>query len=129
MGQGVGVGSIMWLALSDGWLRIVSHRYYPEMLLVCARRSKHITELFPDTEVYSDSSADYPYRANINREEVGNVIHNYTVSIDYDKYKPSIEDEDLYDSIGQVWRIMYSYGLPYRPNSTNTKLIDNTGGI
>ena len=55
----------MWIVLTNGWLSIVSHREYPEMLLVRARKPEHIQDNFPEAEVYTDEDADYPYRADV----------------------------------------------------------------
>ena len=129
MGQGVGVGSIMWIALTNGWLSIVSHREYPEMLLIRARKPEHIQDNFPEVEVYVDAGADYPYRANVLRTETADIIADILTDIQYDNFKNNVEDYDLADYLGNVWHVMYGYGIPHRPNTSSEEWLNETGGI
>ena len=111
----------MWVALSEGWLSIVAHRDKENYLLVRARNEKHIESYFPEAELYIDAGADYPYRADILRDDVADVIGNYAFNIEYDNYKNSVNKEHLHDSLVGVWQEMYKYGRTYRPNTTTLK--------
>ncbi len=112
----------MWIVLSNGWLSIVSHREYSEMLLVRARKHAHIQYYFPRAEIYTFEDADYPFRADIMRIEVGEMIANYATDIQYDNFKDSVDEYDLANSLVNVWHVMYDYGMPYRPNISSGKL-------
>ena len=111
----------MWLALSDGWLSIVAHRDKPECLLVRARNENHIESYFPDADIYIITDADYPYRADIRRIDVGLTIASYIHHIQYDNYKNSVNEEELHNALIGVWQTMYHYGGIHRPNSTTLK--------
>jgi hypothetical protein len=114
----------MWIALSNGWLSIVSHREQSEMLLVRARKHAHTRCYFPKAEIYTFADADYPFRADIMRTEVGEMISNYATEIQYDNFKDSVDEYDLANSLGNVWHVMYEYGIPYRRNISSDKLLD-----
>jgi len=108
----------MWLALSNGWLSIVAHRDKPDYLLVRARNENHIESYFPDADIYILADADYPYRADVSRLDVGITIGRYIHEIQYDNYKNSVNEEELHDALISVWQTMYRYGGAYRPNTT-----------
>ena len=112
---------MMWLALSNGWLSIVAHRDKPECLLVRARNENHIESYFPDADMYTDVDADYPYRADIHRDVVADVMTEYVYDIQYDNYKNSVNEEAYHDTLIGVWNKVYAYGIPYRPNITTLK--------
>lgn len=109
---------MMWLALSNGWLSIVAHRDKPEHVLVRARNQNHIESYFPDADIYTDADADYPYRADIHRDVVADVMTEYVYDIQYDNYKNSVNEEELHDALIGVWQTMYRYGHTHRPNTT-----------
>lgn len=109
---------MMWLALSNGWLSIVAHRDKPHCLLVRARNENHIESYFPDADIYIIADADYPYRADIHRDVVADVMTEYVYDIQYDNYKNSVNEEELHDALISVWQTMYRYGGAYRPNTT-----------
>ena len=109
---------MMWLALSNGWLSIVAHRDKPHYLLVRARNQNHIESYFPDADIYTITDADYPYRADIHRDVVADVMTEYVYDIQYDNYKNSVNEEELHDALISVWQTMYRYGGAYRPNTT-----------
>ena len=115
MEQGVGVGSVMWIAHTKGWLSIVAHRDYPDMLLVRSRRPSHISSLFHDAEIYEDAWADYPYRADISRSEVANVLIDQASNIQYDNFKNHVNEKELSHALAKVWQRIWEYGLEYRP--------------
>ena len=99
-------------------MSIVAHRDKPECLLVRARNQNHIESYFPDADIYIIADADYPYRADIRRSFVANVLGKYIHDIQYDNYKNSVNEEELHDALISVWQTMYRYGGAYRPNTT-----------
>tara|TARA_R110000751_G_scaffold286675_3_gene391231 strand:- start:9707 stop:10051 length:345 start_codon:yes stop_codon:yes gene_type:complete len=113
----------MWFAHNEGWLSIVMHRTRPEHLLVRARKYEHIESLFPHEDIYTDFNADYPYRADVLREDVATTIANELMEIDYDNFKNSVNDTSLRIAYGKVWEDMYKYGYEYREGT------DYKGGL
>ena len=99
----------MWIGHNKGWLSIVAHRNKPEHLLVRARREEHITDIWDDAEVYVDEKADYPYRADILRQEVAREISFNIASIEYDNFKNSVKDRRLAGAYHDVWNVMFDY--------------------
>lgn len=97
----------MWIGLNDGWLSIVKNNYDEETLLVRARTLEHLTNVFPDCDYFKDSSADYPYRAYINRTIVADVIANRLMKIDYPNFKNSVEDDKLHNVYSRLWNELY----------------------
>ena len=64
----------MWIALTEGWLSIVAHRDKPDHLLVRARNPSHIRRTFGERVMYTDADADYPFRADVPREDVARFL-------------------------------------------------------
>jgi len=113
----------VWLALSDSqsadaWLSIVTHKDKPGYLLVRARNPDHITDNFPDEEMYVIPSADYPYRANIRSEVVGDFMRDYCMAMDYSNFKNSLKDNDFAHAMTDVWTMVWNYGRKYRPEES-----------
>jgi len=97
----------MWIALNEGWLSIVNNWNDEETLLVRARKLEHLTNVFPRCDHFKDYSADYPYRAYIEREEVGDVIKDRLMEIDYTNFKNSVEDNTLKGLYGDMWLLVF----------------------
>ena len=104
----------MWIGHNKGWLSIVEHGDKPQPLLVRAREQGAILTLWPESDLYEDMNADYPFRADILREEVADGLCNVTLNIDYDNFKGSVVDRKLGYAYDRVWNIMWTYGLEYR---------------
>jgi hypothetical protein len=96
----------MWIAHTEGWISIVSHRDDPEVLLVRARRDDHITHLWPDAEIIILADADYRYRAAISREMVAEVIAEVLINMEYDDFKSHVSDVELRTSFLSIWDFM-----------------------
>ena len=84
----------MWLFAKHGFLSIVQHRNQPSVLMVRARVADDIRYYFPQAQVLVNDAADYRYCANIRRGDVVARIAAITAAIDYDKFKPAIDDHD-----------------------------------
>jgi len=100
----------MWIAHSAGggsWISIVAHRSKPDYLMVRARTRDHILSMWPRAEIYTlDVPHDYQYRADILREDVAEALSIYAKNIEYDDYKNSVSDSDLYEALVSIWAIM-----------------------
>lgn len=99
----------MWIGHNKGWLSIVAHRNKPEHLLVRARKEEHITEIWDDAEIYVDANADYPYRADILRQDVARELSFSIASIEYSNFKNSVKDRKLAGAYHDVWNVMFDY--------------------
>jgi len=104
----------MWIALTEGWLSIVAHRDKPDHLLVRARNPKHIRRTFGEQVMYTDADADYPFRADVPREDVVRFLVRRLEHMAYDNFKNTIDDDRYHDAAVDVWRVMYRYGENYR---------------
>ena len=100
----------MWIAHSvggGGFISIVAHRNRPNHLMVRARIRDHILSIWPEAEVYTlEGPHDYQYRADILRNDVGEIIGQHAVGIEYDDYKSSVSDADLYKSLVSIWWVL-----------------------
>ena len=105
----------MWLNLNDGFLSIVAHLRKPDHLLVRARKREHIESVFPNATVYVLPDADYPYRADVLRSDVANRLLHECETIQYSNFKGSILDDEYHNVLMQMWGLLWSYGLKYRP--------------
>ena len=97
----------MWIGLNDGWLSIVRNFNDEETLLVRARKLSHLTNVFPDCDYFKDSDADYPYRAYISREQVGETIKERLKNTSYTNFKASVRDNQLKGLYSEMWNLVY----------------------
>lgn len=96
----------MWIGLNDGWLSIVKNYNDDETLLVRARKLTHLTNVFPKCDYFKDSLADYPYRAYIPREEVGEAVKNRLKETGYTNFKNSVKDKQLKALYNEMWTLV-----------------------
>ena len=92
--------------MNDGWLSIVRNFNDDETLLVRARKLAHLTNVFPDCDYFKDSSADYPYRAFISREEVGEAVKVRLKETGYTNFKASVKDRQLKALYNEMWSLV-----------------------
>ena len=99
----------MWLFTSDGFVSIVADKDNTrgDRLLVRARDKMHITNVFPDAEVFSKQPSDYQWRAWVSREDVEDAIARQVQGLDYTNFKDSIVDDKYHDACLDVWGAMY----------------------
>ena len=99
----------MWIGHNKGWVSIVAHRDKPEYLLVRARKSEHITEIWENADVYENENADYRYRADILRQEVARNLGYNIVDIQYTNFKNSVKERKLAGAYHDIWNVMFDY--------------------
>tara|TARA_R110002074_G_C12009649_1_gene615240 strand:- start:117 stop:440 length:324 start_codon:yes stop_codon:yes gene_type:complete len=97
----------MWICDNEGFLSIVKNRNDDETLLVRARARKHLYNIFPDCELFTDADADYPFRTYIKRVDVVETIARRLTGINYDNFKDSVDDDVLHNAYSDVWREMW----------------------
>lgn len=99
----------MWLFTSDGFVSIVADKNDPhgDRLLVRSRDKMHITNVFPDAEVFSKQPSDYQWRAWVSRKDVTYAMINNVKHLDYTNFKDSIVDDRYHDACLDVWGAMY----------------------
>jgi len=96
----------MWIFQNRSFLSIVQNRDDPNTLLVRARVAGHIQQVFPEAKVFTDSKADYLYRAFIGRKAVARAVAATIENIDYDNFKDSVDDDRLHVAYMNVWGVM-----------------------
>ena len=96
----------MWICTNNSFLSVVDKATNPDCLLVRARRKEHIEAVFPGAKIVETVRRDYLYRAEILRPAVASAIAEAVLSIDYDNFKNSVDDDDLHDAYSQVWSVM-----------------------
>jgi hypothetical protein len=96
----------MWICLNKAFLSVVQNRDVPNTLLVRARVAGHIQQVFPEAKVFTDSKADYLYRAFIGRKAVAQAVAATVENIDYDNFKDSVDDDRLHVAYMNVWGVM-----------------------
>ena len=83
----------MWLLSTRGFYSVVSHRDDPSRVLVRARVRADLDalrDLVPELDPWHDASADYPWRAELPREEWARVVAALAAEIDYDNFKNAV---------------------------------------
>ena len=99
----------MWVMLNNSFLSIVENMNNPEELLVRARVKGDIERVFNDASVFEDLTADYKYRAFINRQIVQAEISKQVEGINYYNFKNSIskDEQERHDAYIQVWSALH----------------------
>lgn len=89
----------MWLVTTQGFYSAVAHRNQPDNLLIRARVRRDLTALekqLPEAgvkgRIFEDSTADYPYRIILSREEWAIVVARLATSIDYANFKDAVKE-------------------------------------
>lgn len=101
----------MWIFTPTAFVSIVAHRTKPGILLVRARLRGDIERLFPGAKVKRTPTADYRFRAEIQRERVAKVVADQLRALSYDNVKAAIPTtapvHDLrHRAMNQVWGVM-----------------------
>tara|TARA_Y100000004_G_scaffold64976_1_gene72940 strand:- start:1667 stop:1984 length:318 start_codon:yes stop_codon:yes gene_type:complete len=104
----------MWIYLTEGALSIVAHRDKPDHLLVRSRHPDSIRRAFPDAEQYYIQDADYPYRADILRDDVISFLERRLSLLNYDNFKNTVDDYDYSRLLGDVWHTHFRWGEKHR---------------
>jgi len=99
----------MWIYLSDSFLSIVEDWNDESRLMVRGRALGDVEKVFPDAEVISTPTADYPFRAFIPREQVAQAIQAQVLGIHYTNFKASVSDGERHHRYMRCWTIM-KYG-------------------
>ena len=99
----------MWLFTSKSFLSVVSDQENPsgDKLLVRARVSGDIEEIFPDATVMHTPNADYRFRAWVSRSDVADALSDYVRNLNYANFKNSVHDMQRVPALIQVWNSMY----------------------
>lgn len=99
----------MWIFTTKGFISIVQDRDIPDGFMVRARQCQHLTDLFPEADVYTEAGSDYKWRARIPKREAVEVIAQTLAAVEYDNFKNSIPDHDYHDACSDVWSVMFNY--------------------
>lgn len=100
----------MWIFLTDAFLSVVAHHDRPDHLLVRARVRSDIERVFPYAEVFEDDTADYRYRAIIERTVVARRIAEEAGRIRSTNFKAAVTEPDRHDAYLEVWSAMARWG-------------------
>jgi hypothetical protein len=99
----------MWLFTTQGFYSVVAHRRHQDRLIVRGRTSEDLEALraqIPELRIFSDSRADYRWRAVVTRAEWVAAVAQLPEELDYDSSKRAVaarqgrERERIYD---RVW--------------------------
>ena len=101
----------MWVFLSNSMLDIAAYRDDPTLLLVRARISGDIENIFPDVSVEETPDADYRYRAKISRQAVTAKMSQIVASIGYDNFVSPVANDARHDAYFDVWSTMMAEQL------------------
>ena len=85
----------MWLLTTRGFYSVVEHGDDPSLLLVCARLEEDLLalrDLAPGIDPWYDPDADYPWRAELPRDEWAIVAATLAREIDYGNFKHEIAE-------------------------------------
>ena len=85
----------MWLLTTRGFYSVVLHREDPLLLLVRSREESDLLalrDLAPGIEPCYDPDADYPWGAEVPREEWSFVMSSLAREIDYPSFKDPLRE-------------------------------------
>lgn len=102
----------MWVFTPQGFYSVVVHRDDPSLVLVRARAREDLENLqtqLPGLVIFEDTSADYLYRAIVNREDWKHALAELADAMDYDNFKDAVTDrqgEERHRLYLRVWGVM-----------------------
>ena len=102
----------MWLFTTQGFYSVVAHRDEPSKVLVRTRSREDLDALrqqIAGLELIEDPSADYRYRAVVEREEWEVAASALVAAIDYPNFKSAVAERQgsrRAGFYGEVWRVM-----------------------
>ncbi len=104
----------MWIMLNSGPVSVVAHNEKPSVLLVRARTREHLESALGSglsDSIYELESADYRFRAEIERADWAARLADLTDGIDYGNFKDSVKDPGLHDQYVSIWKtLVAAYG-------------------
>lgn len=104
----------MWIYLTEGAFSIVAHRDKPNHLLVRSRHPDSIRRAFPHAKQYYIQDADYPYRADILRDDVISFLERRLSLLNYDNFKNTVGDGSYGMLLKNTWATYFNWGEKYR---------------
>lgn len=107
----------MYIFLKEGFFSIVQHNEKANHLLVRCHKPEHMRAVFPTATMYTIDSADYRYRADINKAEVAAIIMSQIMQINSGHFKRELGTDDYAEAILDVWYRMQIFGQCYRTDS------------
>jgi hypothetical protein len=102
----------MWMLTTRGFFSVVAHRHDDALVLIRARVRDDLLALrplAPGLEPYSEGGSDYPWRAEMPRDEWARVAALLAAEIDYENFKSAIADrqgDDRAIVYSQVWSVL-----------------------
>jgi hypothetical protein len=106
----------MWICLNDGFYSAVEDPYNYDYLYVRARNKEHLQKNFQNYKILKKKNSDYPFRIRILKSEFAEIIKSKILEIDYDNFKDSVDEQDLYLAYNQIWCVMAMYQMGYYKN-------------
>lgn len=94
----------MWLAFNDAFVSVVQDKRRPEMLMVRARKRKHLKNVVGDlAEILETPNRDYRWRAFVTRKQMSTILAARFQTLDYGNFKDSVEEHDLHEMYMKWW--------------------------
>lgn len=91
----------------NAFISIVDHPVDNRFLVVRARISGDLEQIFPEAEVFERPGADYRFQATVSRDRVAQRVASQVKDIHYEAFESSVEDGDRRQAYIQVWSAMY----------------------
>ena len=97
----------MWILMNDSMLSVVRHTGVPGSLLVRARLSGDIEQVFPAAAVVEDGGSDYRFRATVPEQEVADAVSRRLLAIDYPNFKSSVRAPKRHSAYLKIWEVLH----------------------
>ena len=97
----------MWILMNDSMLSVVRHTSLPGSLLVRARLSGDIEQVFPAAVVVEGGGSDYRFRATVPETEVAAVVSRRLLDIDYPNFKASVPEPKRHSAYLKIWDVLH----------------------
>lgn len=91
---------------SEAFHSVVQHPTDPAILVVRARRPRHIQKMFPGVKVLTLDGRDYQFRSELPREIVAERMQRYVMEMTATNCKNSVKDKIYHDPCMGVWSCM-----------------------
>lgn len=103
----------MWIMTTNGMLSCVRHKDSPDVIIVRARKRRHLVQHFPrkKEDIFYLGNADYNWRLYVRNNDLKEMIMSYIdMNLKYPNFKKAVEelkpdDSNYIEALHETWGV------------------------